>query len=106
MTDKKVMTKAEKQAVKDKKEADLAEAFSKAGVSKTEEAMVRKILDETNEKTKPIKTDDTMNEADKKEKLDALYHDRNDQMKLAMGNDKYKAFKEAQKIQKQTTAQQ
>ncbi len=99
--EEKAAAKAEKQAAKDKKEADLVDAFKKGGLSSSEQVKARTILDAANEKTKPIKADDMMNDAEKKEKLDAIYHDRNEELKALLGKDKYKAFKDAQKAQKE-----
>ena len=94
-------TKADKDAAKVKKEADLMEAFTKAKLSADEQKKARAVLDDSNEKTKPIKADASLSEDDKKEKLDAIYAERNEQLKTVMGNDKYKAFKATQKAQKE-----
>jgi len=99
--DKKTMSKAEKEAAKAKKEADLMEAFTKAGLTAAEQTKVRALLDESNEKTKPIKADASLSEDAKKEQLDVIYKDRNEQLKGIMGNDKYKIFKATQKAQKE-----
>ncbi len=97
----KTLSKEEKEAAKTKKEADLVDAFTKAGLSADEQKKVRAVLDESNEKTKPIKADASLSDDAKKEKLDAIYKERNEQLKTVMGNEKYKAFKAAQKAQKE-----
>ncbi len=99
--DKSAMTRADKEGTKAKKEADLMEAFTKAGLTTAEQEKARAILTEFNDKTKPIKADASLSEDDKKAKLDAIYQERNEQLKAAMGADKYKAFKAAQKAQKE-----
>jgi hypothetical protein len=95
------MTKAEKEAAKAKKEANLAEAFTKAGLTAEEQEKCRVVLTESNEKTKPIKADASLTEDAKKEKLETIYKQRNDDLKAIMGEDRYKIFKETQKAQKQ-----
>ena len=102
---KKEMTKAEKQAAKEKKEADLTEAFNKAGLTTTEQEKARAVLTEFNEKTKPVKADASLSDDAKKAKLDAINKERNDQLKIVMGDAKYKAFKAAQKAQKEAGGQ-
>ena len=103
--DKKAMTKADKEAAKVKKEADLTEAFAKAGATADEQKKARAVLDASNDQTKPIKADATLSEDEKKEKLDAIYKERNEQLKTILGNEKYKAFKAAQKAQKEAAGQ-
>lgn len=103
-TDAKTMTKAEKDAAKAKKEADLVEAFTKAGLTADEQSKSRAVLDASNDQTKPIKADESLSDDDRKEKLDAIYKERNDKLKVIMGNDKYKLFKATQKAQKEAAA--
>lgn len=98
------MTKAEKEAAKAKKETDLVEAFNKAGLGADEQLKCRSILDASNEQTKPVKADTSLSDDAKKEKLDAIYKERNDNLKAIMGNDRYKIFKATQKAQKEAAA--
>lgn len=95
---------AQNAAAKVKKEADLVDAFTKAELSADEQKKCRAILDESNEKTKPVKADASLDEDARKEKLDAIYKERNDNLKSTMGDAKYKAFKAAQKAQKEAAA--
>ena len=103
-TDKKVMSKEEKEAAKAKKEADLAEAFTKAGLSSADQVKARAVLDESNEKAKPVKADASLGDDAKKEKLGEIYKERNEQLKVIMGEAKYKIFKATQKAQKEAAA--
>ncbi len=100
---KPAMSKEEKQMAKDKKEKDLKDAFKAAGTSSSEEKQVRAILDESNEKSSVIKKDASLSEEDKKAKLAVVYAERNEAMKALMGKDKYKAFKDEQKAQKEAS---
>ena len=97
----KTMTKAEKDAAKAKKEADLVEAFAKAGLSEDEQAKYRVEVDASNQKTKPIKADASLSDEDKKAKLDAIGKERNYNLKVILGEAKYKALKAVQKAQKE-----
>lgn len=101
----KTMTKAEKQAAKEKKEADLIAAFETAGLTADEQSKFRACMDASNEKAKPIKADESLSAEDKKAKLDVIYHERNDEIKTILGKEKYKAFKDAQKAQKEASMQ-
>jgi hypothetical protein len=100
----KTLTKAEKDAAKAKKEADLVEAFTKAGLSDDQQLKSRAALEASNELSKPIKADASLAEDVKKAKLDAIVKDRNDKLKTIMGDDKYKIFKATQKAQKEAAA--
>ncbi len=95
------MSKADKDAAKAKKEADLVEAFTKAGVTADEQTKCRAAMDASNDKARPIKTDATLSDDDKKAKLEAIYKERNDALKAIMGDAKYKIFKATQKAQKE-----
>ena len=97
----KTMTKEEKAAAKVKKEADLMEAFTKAGLTADEQEKYRAAMDAGNEKTKPIKADATLSDADKKEKVDAIYKERNENLKTILGEAKYKVLKAVQKAQRE-----
>lgn len=97
----KTMTKADKEAAKAKKEADLTEAFTKAELTAEEQKKCREVLDASNEQTKPVKADASLSDEAKKEKLDAIYKERNDNLKAIMGSAKYKVFKATQKAQKE-----
>jgi len=99
-TEKKQMTKEEKQAAKAKKEADLAEAFAKAGVPADQQEKAKDMLNASNEKAKEIKASASSDE-EKKVKLDAVYKERNEQLKTILGDEKYKIFKDTQKAQKE-----
>lgn len=95
------MTKSEKEAAKEKKEADLMEAFTKAGLTIDEQKKYRTLYDESNEKAKVIKAEASLDDAGKKEKLDAIYKERNEALKSTIGDAKYKLLKAAQKAQKE-----
>ncbi len=101
-TETKTMTKEEKAAAKAKKEAELNEAFTTAGLTDEEQVkMCRAALDQSNEKSKVIRADAALTADDKKAKLDAVNKERNEIMKTIMGDAKYKIFKATQKAQKE-----
>jgi len=100
-SDKKVMTQKEKEAAKAKKEADLTEAFEKAGVAADVQQKAKAMLDKSNEEAKAVKANTSLTDDDKKAKLEAIYADRNEQLKSILGQEKYKIFKATQKEQKE-----
>lgn len=102
--EKKQLSKAEKEAMKAKKEADLVEAFKRADLTEEQQKKAREVLDASNEKSKAIKTDAKLNDDEKKLKVEELYKERNEQLKEVMGEFKYKAFKQAQKAQKEAAS--
>jgi len=97
-------SKTDKDAAKAKKEADLVDAFTKAELSADQQAQCRAILTASNDQTKPVKADAALTEEAKKEKLEAIYKERNDKLKAVMGDAKYKVFKATQKAQKEAAA--
>jgi hypothetical protein len=101
---KKEYSKVEKEAMKAKKESDLVEAFKKADLNDEQQKNVRETLDASNEKSKAIKSDSKLSEDEKKAKLDEVYKERNEKLKEIMGEMKHKAYKQAQKAQKEAAA--
>lgn len=99
------MTKAEKDAAKAKKQAQLQEAFDKAGLSAPEQMKCRDVFESINLQTKPIKVDASLTDDEKKARLDELYKVRNENLKAVMGEERYKLFKAAQKAQKEASGQ-
>ena len=90
-----------KESVKDKKEADLVAAFKAAGVTAEEEQKVRAILAESTAFYKTLKADASLDEEAIKARSKEYSAVRNNNLKAALGEDKYKAFKQVQKEQKE-----
>jgi hypothetical protein len=101
---KKEYTKAEKEAMKAKKEADLVEAFKRADLTDEQQKKAREVLDATNEKSKAVKTDLKLTDEEKKAKSEELKKEKNEKLKEVMGEFKYKAFTQAQKVQREAAA--
>ena len=99
-TDVKVMTQEEKDAAKAKKEANLAEAFAKAGVAADVQEKAKAMLAAHNEKAKAVKTSTATDDV-KKTQLEAIYKEKDEQLKSILGEDKYSIFKATQKAQKE-----
>lgn len=98
---KKEMTKAEKEAMKAKKEADLVEAFKRADLSEEQQKKAREAMDEASAKNKEVRADAKLAEEAKQAKIKENNDAKNDRLKEIMGDVKYKAFKQAQKAQKE-----
>jgi hypothetical protein len=89
---------------KEQKEAQLLEAFKKADLTEEQQKKAREIMDAAGDKAKAIKTDAKLGEDEKKMKFDEINKDKNDKLKEAMGEVKYKAFQQARKYQKEAAA--
>ena len=90
-----------KESVKEKKEAELAAAFKAAGVTAEEEQKVRAILAESTAFYKTLKADASLDEEAIKARSKEYSTIRNANLKAALGDDKYKVFKQVQKEQKE-----
>lgn len=98
---KKETEKANKEA---KKEADFQEAIKTAGFSAREEEKVRAILQEVAVYKKSLKEDGSLTEDEAKAKSKEFSKDSDAKIKTAVGEIKYKIFKEVQKQQKEAAS--
>ncbi|NDP27340.1 MAG: hypothetical protein GZ087_07945 [Flavobacterium sp.] len=96
----KMMSKEDKAAAKAKKEADLKEAFDKAGLTAVEQQKTKTILEETAAMNKTVKADATLTDDQKMEKAKENTKVRDSKLKELLG-DKYKPLKDIQKAQKE-----
>ena len=98
------MSKEQKDAMKAKKEAELAEAFKKAELTDEQQKNARNVLDSYNEKSKAIKADAAMSADERKAKIDEISKEKNEKLKEVMGEAKNKIFKQVQKSQKEASS--
>ena len=96
----KVMTKEEKQAAKEKKEADLIAAFNEAGLTIEEQQFYRKCAAERSENLKQLKADNSLTAEERKAKEREIIIASNDKLKNQIGDIKFKALKSAQKLKR------
>lgn len=96
----KVMTKEEKQAAKEKKEADLIAAFNEAGLTIEEQQFYRKCAAERSENLKQLKADNSLTAEERKAKEKEIIIASNDKLKNQIGDIKFKALKSAQKLKR------
>lgn len=94
----KVMTKEEKQAAREKKEADLIAAFNEAGLTIEEQQFYRKCAAERSENLKQLKADNSLTAEERKAKEREIIIASNDKLKNQIGDIKFKALKSAQKL--------
>ena len=94
----KVMTKEEKQAAREKKEADLIAAFNEAGLTIEEQQFYRKCATERSENLKQLKADNSLTAEERKAKEKEIIIASNDKLKNQIGDIKFKALKSAQKL--------
>lgn len=95
----KTMSKEDKAAAKAKREADLQEAFNKAGLTADEQQKTKAILEESSVLNKTVKADTTLSDDQKMEKAKENTKARDAKLKDLLG-DKYKTLKDIQKAQK------
>ena len=100
----KVMTKEEKQAAREKKEADLIAAFNEAGLTIEEQQFYRKCAAERSENLKQLKADISLSDVERKAKEKEIVIASNDKLKNEIGDIKFKALKSAQKLQREAAA--
>jgi predicted transglutaminase-like cysteine proteinase len=96
---KKEVSKAEKEVIKAKAEADLVEAFKQAGLTDEEQKKFREITAEANEKNKVTKADTKLSEEEKQTAIKATNDAKNAKLKDALGP-KYKTLTQVRKAQK------
>jgi flagellar biosynthesis component FlhA len=96
----KVMTKEEKQAAREKKEADLITAFNEAGLTIEEQQFYRKCAAERSENLKQLKADNSLTAEERKAKEREIIIASNDKLKNEIGDIKFKALKSAQKLKR------
>ena len=97
---KKEVSKAEKEAMKAKSEAELVEAFKQAGLTDEEQKKYREITAEANEKNKVTKADTKLSEEEKQTTIKATNDAKNAKLKDALGS-KYKTLTQIRKAQKE-----
>lgn len=101
----KVMSKQEKEAAKAKKEANLQEAFKAAGLTTEEQQLIRTSSAARSEYGKTLKADASLSDEDRKAKAKEFITAEDNKLREKMGQDKFKAFKSAQKAQREAAAQ-
>ena len=97
----KTASKEDKAAAKAKKESDLLEAFKTAGITDEEQQKVRAIMDESSAFGKALKADASLSEEEKTAKSKEYGKAKDARLKELLGAEKYKAFKDVQKAQKE-----
>lgn len=97
----KTASKEDKAAAKAKKESDLLEAFKTAGITDEEQQKVRAIMEESSAFGKALKSDASLSEEEKTAKSKEYGKAKDGRLKELLGAEKYKAFKDVQKAQKE-----
>jgi hypothetical protein len=97
----KTITKEEKQAAREKKEAELIAAFNEAGLTIEEQQFYRKCSVERSENLKQLKADNSLTDVERKAKEKEIVIASNDKLKNEIGDIKFKALKSAQKLQRE-----
>ena len=101
----KMTIKEDKRTAREKKEAELIAAFNEAGLTVEEQQFYKKCAAERSENIKQLKADNSLSDEEKKAKEKEIITASNDKFKSGLGDVKFKAFKNAQKLQKEAAAQ-
>lgn len=97
----KVLSKEEKEAARAKNESNLQEAFKIAGFTDDEQKLYRKSNSKIYKYTQELKADNSLSEEEVKDKVKEFRNDEEAVLKENLGVAKFKAFKEAQKAQRE-----
>ncbi|UAY52760.1 hypothetical protein [Ferruginibacter albus] len=94
------MSKEQKAQMKAKKEQDLNDAIKELGLTDDQATQVKTVLQDAMQKSKAIKDDTSLSDADKATKKDEINNEKNDKLKQIMGADKFKQWSAIRKRQK------
>lgn len=100
----KMTIKEDKRTAREKKEAELIAAFNEAGLTVEEQQFYKKCAAERSENIKQLKADTSLSDEEKKTKEKEIITASNDKFKSGLGDVKFKAFKNAQKLQREAAA--
>lgn len=100
----KMTIKEDKRTAREKKEAELIAAFNEAGLTIEEQQFYKKCAAERSENIKQLKADTSLSDEEKKAKEKEIITASNDKFKSGLGEVKFKAFKNAQKLQREAAA--
>ena len=100
-TPKKQFSKEEKLAFKEKKKAEEMEALNAVGLDDKQKANSLELLQTIQSQKMKIRKDETLNDDQKKEQIKSMEKDWHERLKQVMGEEKYKKFRETQKLQKE-----
>lgn len=84
--------------IKESRDKKYADAFKAANLNADEQTKARAILDQSYRSMKAVKANASLSAAEKTVKLKALSREKNSQLKSALST-KYKAFKQAMKVE-------
>jgi hypothetical protein len=100
----KMTIREDKRTAREKKEAELIAAFNEAGLTIEEQQFYKKCAAERSENIKQLKADTSLSDEEKKAKEKEIITASNDKFKSGLGDVKFKAFKNAQKLQREAAA--
>ena len=91
------MTKEQKEAMKQQREVELADAMNAAGLTDAQKADTKEALESANKAKNELKKDVTLTDAQKQEKKKVIDEEQKAKLSKIMGDDKLKKFKDFQK---------
>jgi hypothetical protein len=99
-TQQRELSKEEKKAIKEQKEADLKKAFRKARLTAADQQLVRTSMKDRSAYKKTLKADPSLSEDRVATKYKEFSKAEDQKLKDHIGKDKYKKFKDIQRAQK------
>lgn len=99
-TEAKAPTKEEREKMKQKQEEELAAAFKEIGLTEEQVKQVKAVMQESNDKNKALRSDNSISDDDKKAKMKENNDAKNARLKEIMGEEKYKQFNAIRKKQR------
>lgn len=96
----KMLTKQEKELLKQKQNEEMESALKQSGASETQIASFKEIMKTYGAKSNEVRKDAALTEEAKQEKLKAIQEEKNTKLAEIIGADKYKAYNKIRKDQK------
>lgn len=100
-TEKAPQTKEEKAKIKAQKEADLTSALKQLGITEDQENQVRDVLKNADQQSKDLKADATLSDEEKASKKEGIMSDKNQKLKVILGEEKFKTYNSIRKKQRE-----
>ena len=102
MAQNQMMTKEQREAMKQKREAEMNEAFNAAELTDAQKSDSREAMEMANKSKRELRNDASLSDDQKKEKMKAIDEEQKAKLAKIMGEEKFKKFREYQKKAKES----
>jgi len=97
MAQNQMMSKEQREAMKQKREAEMNEAFNAAELTDAQKADSKEVMEMANRSKRDLRRDASLTEDQKKEKMKAIDEDQKAKLMKIMGEEKFRKYREFQK---------